>query len=42
MYPQARIMDGLAVDIGEIPHFDPESRFEDPDDVLLLCTPFLF
>ena len=34
-------MDGLAVDIGETPHFDPESRFEAPDDVLLLCPSFL-
>ena len=39
--PAGRIMDGLAVAIGETPHFDPESRFEDPDDVLLLCPSFL-
>ena len=31
----------LAVDIGETLHFDPENRFEDPDDVLLFCSSFL-
>jgi ankyrin repeat protein len=34
----AEVVDAIAVDIAEKPHFDPQYRMPDPDEILIYCS----